>query len=62
MLFEGMEDHSRQTWYYSRQGSAKAYAATREGKTGKSNDLCSFWGSCLMVGLSQELRPKVQVS
>ena len=32
------------------------------GETGKLNNLCSSLGSRLMVGLSQELRPKVQVS
>ena len=39
-----------------------AYVATREDETGKSGDLCSSWGLHLMVRLSQELRPKVQVS
>ena len=61
MVTKGMEGLSRWT-----QGivdrEAQCLCCTREGETGKLNNLCSSSGSCLMVELLQELRPKVQVS
>ena len=57
----GMEQCSKQIWWYSRQGGILPMLLLEWSETGKLNNLCSSWVHVWMV-LSQELRPKVWVS
>ena len=44
MVFGGVEEYSRRTRCYSRQGSVRLMLLLERGETGKSNNLCSSLG------------------